>query len=115
MMDAREVAHYFRDTAEALRKEWVDQMLAKGLLKDMSPEDVEAESKTIYDACITCLETGKYTKAEEYASTRASSGVVHGLTITDFLSGMLTLRDLYNEALMKMFSEGSSIDLHKQA
>jgi rsbT co-antagonist protein RsbR len=39
-----------------------------------------AESATIYDTCIDCLETSHYDSAEDYAKRMAERGVLRGIT-----------------------------------
>ena len=106
---AKTITKYLREDTEATRKKWVSGMLEKGLLADISSEDVEKESKSIYDTCVKCVETGDYLKAEEYAKSRAISGAVKGLAITDFLNGLLLLRDISVEAIRTHFREQKSL------
>ena len=92
------VAH-FRGERNSLRREWVHQMTAKKLLEGMTPQETEAESATIYDTCIECIETARYDSAEAYAKKMAERGVLRGMTSEQILGGMLTLRDVYGRSL----------------
>ncbi|MBI2909372.1 MAG: STAS domain-containing protein [Chloroflexi bacterium] len=78
-------------------------MTAKGLLTGLTAEETDAESQTIYDTCINCLESGKYADAESYAARMATRGVLSGMTPEQILGGMLTLRDVYGRTLSQRY------------
>ena len=98
------VAH-FRGERNSLRREWVHQMTSKKLLEGMTPPETEAESATIYDTCIECLETARYDSAEAYAKKMAERGVLRGMTSEQILGGMLTLRDVYGRSLFVKYRQ----------
>ena len=77
----KELVAHFRGERNSLRREWVHQMTAKKLLEGMTPQETEAESATIYDTCVECLETGHYDSAEAYAKRMAERGVLRGMTL----------------------------------
>lgn len=95
----QELVAHFRGERNSLRKEWVRQMTAKKLLEGMTPQETEAESATIYDTCVQCLETARYDSAEAYAKRMAERGVLRGMTSEQIMGGMLTLRDVYGRSL----------------
>lgn len=99
----RELVAHFRGERNSLRREWVQQMGAKKLLEGMTPQETEAESATIYDACVECLETAHYDSAEAYARRMAERGVLRGMTSEQILGGMLTLRDVYGRSLFSKY------------
>ena len=99
----KELVAHFRGERNSLRREWVHQMTAKKLLEGMTPQETEAESATIYDTCIECLETGHYDSAEAYAKRMAERGVLRSMTSEQILGGMLTLRDVYGRSLFGKF------------
>ncbi|MDD5168148.1 MAG: STAS domain-containing protein [Syntrophales bacterium] len=95
----QELVTHFRGERHSLRREWVHQMTAKKLLEGMTPQETEAESATIYDTCVECIETAHYDSAEAYAKKMAERGVLRGMTSEQILGGMLTLRDVYGRSL----------------
>ncbi|HET6459425.1 MAG TPA: STAS domain-containing protein [Syntrophales bacterium] len=99
----RELVAHFRGERNSLRREWVQQMGAKKLLEGMTPQETEAESATIYDVCVECLETAHYDSAEAYARRMAERGVLRGMTSEQILGGMLTLRDVYGRSLFSKY------------
>jgi len=94
-----ELVAHFRDERTSMRQEWVRQMTAKRLLEGMTHEETEAESATIYDTCVECLETSRFDSAEAYAQRMAARGVLRGMSSEQILGGMLTLRDVYGRSL----------------
>lgn len=95
----QELVSHFRTERNSLRQEWVHQMKAKQLLEGMTTQQTEAESATIYDTCVECLETTRYDSAEAYAKKMAERGVLRGMTAEQIMGGMLTLRDVYGRSL----------------
>lgn len=99
----QELVDHFREKRELLRQQWVEQMIAKGLLVGLTREEIETESMTIYDTCIVCLETGKYDGAQTYALRMAERGVLRGMTSEQIIGGLLTLRDVYGRSLFERY------------
>ena len=100
-----ELVAHLGGTREELRRVWVQQMTAKGLLEGLTAEETENESVTIYDTCIKCLETGQYDGARVYAKNMAERGVLRGMTSEQIIGGMLTLRDVYGRSLAKKYEK----------
>ena len=86
--------HRGDEQREPLRRVWVQQMTAKGLLAGLSREEAETESITIYNTCVGCLATGQYESAQMYATNMAERGVLRGMTTEQIIGGLLTLRDV---------------------
>ncbi len=99
----RELVTHLREKREALRRQWVQQMTAKGLLAGLTPEETETESVNIYDTCVGCLDTGEYSGAERYAASMAERGVLRGMTTEQIIGGLLTLRDVYGRSLFERY------------
>jgi len=98
-----ELVAHFREKREVLRRQWVEQMTAKGLLAGLTPQETEVESIVIYDTCIACLETGKYDGAQTYATKLAERSVLRGMTTEQAIGGLLTLRDVYGRSLFERY------------
>lgn len=100
-----ELVEHFKEVQETLRKQWIQQMTAKGLLKELTPEEIEKESTIIYDTCIDALKTGKYDNTQDYANRFAQRGVLQGMTPEQIFAGFLTLRDVYGRSLFEKFQD----------
>ncbi len=101
----QELVRHFRRERTSLRQEWVHQMTGKKLLEGLTPQETEAESATIYDTCIECIETSHYDSAEAYAKRMAERGVLRGMTSEQILGGLLTLRDVYGRSLFSEYRQ----------
>lgn len=100
-----EVVSYFRRNDELLRKRWTKKMEEKGLLRGLTSQEIEKESKTIYDTVISCLETGNFESAQIYARSIAERGILAGMTTAQILGGFLTHRDMYGRGLFDTYRE----------
>jgi rsbT co-antagonist protein RsbR len=114
----RELVAHFREKREPLRRQWVQQMTAKGLLAGLTPEETDTESITIYDTCVGCLETGKYDAAQTYAMRMAERGVLRGMTAEQINIALLMLRDVYGRSLLERYQHdigrlGAALDIYE--
>jgi rsbT co-antagonist protein RsbR len=101
----QELVSHFQQQREPLRRAWVEQMTAKGLLAGLSKEEIKTESVTIYDTCVGCLATGAYESAQVYATHMAERGVLRGMTTEQIIGGLLTLRDVYGRSLAQRYQQ----------
>jgi len=99
----RELVSHLRESREALRPLWVEQMTSKGLLAGLTPEETESESMNIYDTCVGCLDSGQYDGAETYATSMAGRGVLRGMTTEQIIGIFATLRDVYGRSLFARY------------
>jgi rsbT co-antagonist protein RsbR len=114
----RELVAHFREKREPLRRQWVEQMTAKGLLAGLTPQETETESITIYDTCVGCLETGKYDGVQTYATRMAERGVLRGMTTEQIIGGLATMRDVYGRSLFERYQRdmarlSAALDLYE--
>ena len=98
-----ELVAHFHEKRELLRRQWVEQMTARGLLTGLTPQETEAESGTIYDTCLGCLETGRYDAAQTYADRMAARGVLREMSVEQIFGSFLTLRDIYGRSLFERY------------
>ena len=101
-----ELVSHFREKRDLLRRQWVQEMRAKGLLQGLTPREVERESMALYDssvACVVCLETGKHEAGLANARFVAKQAVLGGMTAEQILDALLTLRDLFVRSLVKRY------------
>jgi len=101
-----ELVSHFREKRGLLRRQWVQEMRATGLLQGLTPQEVERESIALYDssvACVVCLETGKHEAGLANARFVAKQAVLGGMTAEQILDALLTLRDLFVRSLVKRY------------
>jgi len=102
----KELVSHFRENRELLRRQWVQQIRAKGFLQGLTLREVERESMALYDtcvACVVCLETGRDEAGLAYARAVAKQAVLGGMTAEQVLDTLLTLRDLFVRLLLKRY------------
>lgn len=99
----QELVNDFREKREALRRQWVRQMRATGLMQGLTPQEIEGESHALSDAYVDCFETGKYEAAVVWARSMARRGAGGGMTAEHIFHGLLVLRDIYQRSLFRRY------------
>jgi len=89
-----DLVRLLRDERETVRRAWMAEMTRRGLLKNLSPEEADAESATVYNALVECLETGRYHSAQAYAQDMAERDVFRGIGAKQVIGRLLVLRDV---------------------
>jgi len=98
----QELVNHFRKELEGLRRQWVRQMRTNILARGLVPQQIEAEFILLHDACVNCLEAGKYEAAMGLARSlaRRSLGTE---TPEHIIDGLLVLRDVHWRSLLKKY------------
>ena len=97
-----ELLALLRGQWDALRRAWVAEATARGLLAGPS-EEADAEATTVYDALLECLATGRYHTAQTYAHTVAERGVLRGIGAKQVIGRLLVLRDMCGRAICRAY------------
>lgn len=90
---ASDLAGLLRAERKTVCQAWMAEMGRRGLFKGLSPEEAEAESATVYDALVACLESGRYHSAQAYAQDMAERDVFRGIGAKQVIGRLLVLRD----------------------
>jgi signal transduction histidine kinase len=101
----REMLAHFRRREKPLRRQWMQEMEARGYLRGGTAEELEADSVAIYEAYLTCLETGHYHKAQALAKAMAARGVLRRLTPKHIFGALLTLQGVCEQSLTQKYGE----------
>ena len=114
----REMLAHFRRREGPLRRRWIEEVEASGYVRGGTSEELEADSVGIYEAYLTCLETGHYHKAQALAKAMAARGVLRRLTPKHIFGALLTLQGVCEESLAQKYREKSdrliqALDLFK--
>jgi signal transduction histidine kinase len=99
----QQLANDFREKRERLRRQWVRQMRANGLLQGLSPEEIEHQSHALCDIYADSLKSGKYETAIVSARSLARRSVRVGTTTEHIIHGLLVLHDVYRRFLLKKY------------
>ena len=90
---ASDLARLLRAERKTVCRAWMAEMGRRGLFKGLSAEEAEAESATVYDALVACLESGRYHSAQAYAQDMAERDVFRGIGAKQVIGRLLVLRD----------------------
>ncbi|HZX60935.1 MAG TPA: ATP-binding protein [Candidatus Methylomirabilis sp.] len=101
----QEMLAHLRRGEGSLRRRWMKEMEARRYLRGGSAEELEADSVAIYDAHLTCLETGHYHRAQALAKAMAARGVLRRLTPKHIFGALLTLQGVCEESLAQRYRE----------
>jgi signal transduction histidine kinase len=106
-----------RQERGAVRQAWIAEMIRRGLLKGLTPDEGEAEFATIYDALLECLETGRYHSAQAYAQDMAERDVFRGIGAKQVIGRLLVLRDICARVVSKAYrrdgERASALDVYE--
>ncbi|MFN3477282.1 MAG: sensor histidine kinase, partial [Candidatus Methylomirabilales bacterium] len=100
----QELVDHFREKRELLRRQWIETMKTNGLLHGLTPPEIEHEFCSLYDASVSCLETGKEEAALAYARSMAQLDLFGKMTTERVIDGLLTLHEVYRRSLFRKYS-----------
>jgi len=95
----------FEENEEAIRMQWVTKMESLGLISELTQNEIEEQSKTIYNTVVDCLKMGTYGAAELYATDIAHNAILQALTVDQIISRFTVLRDIFGRFLNQFYKE----------
>ncbi|HEX9900411.1 MAG TPA: GAF domain-containing protein [Candidatus Methylomirabilis sp.] len=101
--NAADLVALLRERRDTMRRAWLAELSRRGLFRALSPEEAEAESATVYDALIECLETGRYHSAQAYGQDMAERDVFRGIGAKQVIGRLLVLRDVCGRELHRAY------------
>ncbi|MEE9154415.1 MAG: ATP-binding protein [candidate division NC10 bacterium] len=96
---------HFRRREGPLRRRWMKEMETGGYLRGGTSEELEDDSVAIYDAYLTCLETGHYHRAQALAKAMAARGILRRLTPKHIFGALLTLQGVCEQSLTQKYGD----------
>ncbi|MEE8228869.1 MAG: ATP-binding protein [candidate division NC10 bacterium] len=81
------------------------EMETGGYLRGGTSEELEDDSVAIYDAYLTCLETGRYHRAQALAKAMAARGILRRLTPKHIFGALLTLQGVCEQSLTQKYGD----------
>lgn len=99
----KEMLAHFRRREGPLRRRWMKEMETGGYLRGGTSEELEDDSVAIYDAYLTCLETGHYHRAQALAKAMAARGILRRLTPKHIFGALLTLQGVCEQSLTQKY------------
>ncbi|HET7853985.1 MAG TPA: ATP-binding protein [Candidatus Methylomirabilis sp.] len=100
-----EMLAHLRRREGPLRRRWMEEMETRRYLRGGTTEELEADSVAIYEAYLSCLETGRYHRAQALAKAMATRGVLRRLTPKHIFGALLTLQGVCEQSLTQKYGE----------
>jgi rsbT co-antagonist protein RsbR len=96
------VAH-LREHRTRLRHEWADRIRLSGLLQAMTPQEMAAETTSVYDNYVEVLETGSVEALQHYARDLSERIIPRGVETHEVVGIVLLLRDVLARSLFEKY------------
>ena len=94
------VAH-LREHRSRLRQEWAGRIQDSHLLVSMTPQEVGAETSSVYDNYVEVLETGSVEALQDYARDLSERIIPRGVETHEVVGIVLLLRDVLARSLFE--------------
>ena len=96
------VAH-LREHREKLRDQWVSRIRDAHLLEAMTPQEMGAETTSVYDNYVEVLETGSVEALQAYARDLSERIIPRGVETDEVLGIVLLLREVLARSLFEKY------------
>src|ERR687890_346367 len=96
------VAH-LREHRTKLRHDWAFRIMEAGLLRAMTPQEMAAETTSVYDNYVEVLETGSVEALQLYAKNLSERIIPRGVETHEVLGIVLLLRDVLARSLFEKY------------
>jgi rsbT co-antagonist protein RsbR len=96
------VAH-LREHRARLRQEWAERIQQAGLLHAMTPQEMAAETTSVYDNYVEVLETGSVEALRRYARDLSERIIPRGVETHEVVGIVLLLRDVLARSLFEKY------------
>ena len=100
-----ELVAHLRERRDELREEWVRRITESNLLTNMSPEEIRAETTSIYDNYVEVLETGSVEALQSYARNLSERIIPRGVETPEVVNIVLLLRDVLARSLLRKYRD----------
>lgn len=98
------VAH-LREHRERLREEWAGRIRGAHLLQAMTPQEMTAETTSVYDNYVEVLETGSVEALQHYARDLSERIIPRGVETHEVVGIVLLLRDVLARSLFEKYEQ----------
>ncbi len=102
------VAH-LREHRSKLRQEWAGRIHEAHLLQAMTPQEMGAETKSVYDNYVEVLETGSVEALQDYARDLSERIIPRGVETHEVVGIVLLLRDVLARSLFEKYQRDFSL------
>ena len=92
-------------TARRLREEWASRIQDAHLLQAMTPQEMAAETTSVYDNYVEVLETGSVEALQHYARDLSERIIPRGVETHEVVGIVLLLRDVLARSLFEKYQQ----------
>src|SRR5215210_9417367 len=98
------VAH-LREHRTKLQQEWAGRILESHFLEAMTPQEMAAETTSVYDNYVEVLETGSVEALQRYARSLSERIIPRGVETHEVVGIVLLLRDVLARSLFLKYHD----------
>ena len=88
-----------------LRQEWASRIQEARLLQAMTPQEMAAETTSVYDNYVEVLETGSVEALQQYAQDLSERIIPRGVETNEVVGIVLLLRDVLARSLFEKYQQ----------
>ena len=100
---------HLREHRAKLREDWVSRIHDTHLLEAMTPQEVAAETTSVYDNYVEVLETGSVEALQHYARDLSERIIPRGVETHEVVGIVLLLRDVLARSLFEKYQRDFSL------
>ena len=98
-----QLVSHLREHRTKLREDWADRIEGTHLLQAMTPQEMGAETTSVYDNYVEVLETGSVEALQHYARDLSERIIPRGVETHEVVGIVLLLRDVLARSLFEKY------------
>ncbi|MDQ3095863.1 MAG: anti-anti-sigma factor, partial [Actinomycetota bacterium] len=104
-----QLVSHLRQHRTKLREEWATRIHDAHLLDAMTPQEMSAETTSVYDNYVEVLETGSVEALQHYARDLSERIIPRGVETHEVVGIVLLLRDVLARSLFEKYQQDFSL------
>ena len=104
-----QLVSHLREHRSRLRQEWASRIHDSNLLQAMTPQEMAAETESVYDNYVGVLETGSVEALQRYARDLSERIIPRGVETHEVVGIVLLLRDVLARSLFEKYQQDFSL------
>ena len=104
-----QLVEHLRQHRTKLSREWVSRIRDAHLLEAMTPQEMGAETTSVYDNYVEVLETGSVEALQRYARDLSERIIPRGVETHEVVGIVLLLRDVLARSLFEKYQQDFSL------
>src|SRR5690349_9952675 len=104
-----QLVSHLREHRTRLRRDWAERIQQAHLLTAMTPQEMAAETTSVYDNYVEVLETGSVEALQHYARDLSERIIPRGVETHEVVGIVLLLRDVLARSLFGKYQQDFSM------